>query len=68
MLQFLTTIFTCVFIMMGSILFNSDTQRIVNKPISKMVEIIQNFNKTEVVDDEKEENWHMKTKMLELTV
>jgi hypothetical protein len=67
-LQFYTTIFTCVFITIGSIMFNNDTQKIVNKPITKMVEIIRNFNKPEPIDYNREENSHMKTKMLEITI
>ena len=49
-------------------MFNNDTQKIVNKPITKMVEIIRNFNKPKPIDDEKEDHSHMKTKMLELTI
>lgn len=67
-LQFFTTIFTCVFIMIGSISFNIDTQRMVNKPITKIVEIIRNFNNPNPIDDKEEENSHMKTKMIELAI
>ena len=54
--------------MMGSISFNIDTQNIVNKPITKIVEIIRNFNKPKPLDDREEESSHMKTKMIELAI
>jgi len=40
-LQFLTTIFTCVILGTGSILFSNDTNNIVINPITKMVSIIK---------------------------
>lgn len=40
-LQFLTTIFTCVILGTGSIMFQNDTNNIVIKPITKMVSIIK---------------------------
>mmetsp|Transcript_28327 Transcript_28327/g.28118 ORF Transcript_28327/g.28118 Transcript_28327/m.28118 type:complete len:147 (-) Transcript_28327:521-961(-) len=54
--------------MIGSISFNIDTQRMVNKPITKIVEIIRNFNKPNPIDDKEEESSHMKTKMIELAI
>jgi len=49
-------------------MFNKDTQKIVNRPITKMVEIIRNFNKPEPIDYNREDHSHMKTKMLEVTI
>lgn len=49
-------------------MFNNDTQKIVNKPITKMVEIIRNFKDPAPIKDDKEEHSHMKTKMLEITI
>ena len=70
--QFYTTIFTWAVITLGSILFNNDTQKIVNKPISIMVrrilDIINNFKNPESLINDKDESSHMKTKMLGLTV
>ena len=40
-LQFLTTIFTCIILGAGAILFANDTQELVIKPITKMVGIIK---------------------------
>jgi len=39
--SFLTTIFTCVILGTGSILFSNDTNNIVINPITKMVSIIK---------------------------
>lgn len=39
--SFATTIFTCVIMCIGSIMFSSDTERIVILPITKMVGIIR---------------------------
>lgn len=41
MLQFMTTIFTCIILGTGSILFANDTNNIVIRPITKMVSIIK---------------------------
>jgi hypothetical protein len=41
MLQFLTTIFTGLVIVAGALMFADDTERIVIKPITKMVSIIK---------------------------
>lgn len=41
MLQFLTTIFTCIILASGALLFQNDTQKIVITPITKMVSIIK---------------------------
>ena len=41
MLQFATTIFTCVVLAVGNIMFASDTQKIIITPITKMVGIIK---------------------------
>jgi len=41
MLQFLTTIFTCIILTAGSLMFQNDTQTIVIKPITQMVSIIK---------------------------
>ena len=41
MLQFFTTIFTCIILAAGSLLFTNDVQKIVINPISKMVGIIK---------------------------
>ena len=41
MLQFGTTIFTCIILASGSILFSNDTDRIIINPITKMVSIIK---------------------------
>ena len=41
LLQFLTTIFTCAILMIGSALFQNDTTNIVIRPITKMVSIIK---------------------------
>ena len=54
--------------MIGSISFNIDTQRMVNKPITKIVEIIRNFDNPKPINDQEEENSHMKTKMIELAI
>ena len=40
-LQFLTTIFTCVILTIGSLFFQNDTTNIVIRPITKMVSIIK---------------------------
>jgi len=40
-LQFMTTIFTCIILTAGSLLFQQDTQQIVILPITKMVGIIK---------------------------
>ena len=40
-LQFMTTIFTCIILGAGAILFANDTQELVIKPITKMVGIIK---------------------------
>ncbi len=40
-LQFSTTLFTCVVLTVASLTFANDTQQIVIKPIQKIVEIIQ---------------------------
>jgi len=39
--SFCTTIFTCIIMCIGSIMFSSDTERIVIIPITKMVGIIR---------------------------
>ena len=39
--SFMTTIFTCIIMCIGSIMFSSDTDRIVILPITKMVGIIR---------------------------
>ena len=41
LLQFLTTIFTCVILTVGSLMFQNDTTNIVIRPITKMVSIIK---------------------------
>lgn len=41
MFQLLTTIFTCCILAAAFIIFSNDTERIVIKPIQKIVEIIQ---------------------------
>lgn len=41
MLQFMTTIFTCIILAAGALLFQNDTQKIVITPITKMVSIIK---------------------------
>lgn len=43
MLQFFTTIFTCIILTAGSLLFQNDTQKIVIIPITKMVGIIKSL-------------------------
>lgn len=40
-LQFGTTIFTCIVLAAGSIMFSDDTQKIIINPITKMVSIIK---------------------------
>ena len=40
-LQFGTTIFTCLILTAGNLMFASDTQRIIIMPITKMVGIIK---------------------------
>ena len=40
-LQFGTTVFTCLILTAGSLLFGSDTQKIIITPITKMVGIIK---------------------------
>lgn len=41
MLTFMTTIFTCIILSAGALLFQNDTQKIVIAPITKMVTIIK---------------------------
>jgi len=41
MLQFGTTIFTCIILGTGSIMFSNDTEKIIINPITKMVSIIK---------------------------
>jgi len=37
----MTTIFTCIVLTVGSLMFSNDTQKIVITPITKMVSIIK---------------------------
>mmetsp|Transcript_14387 Transcript_14387/g.13994 ORF Transcript_14387/g.13994 Transcript_14387/m.13994 type:complete len:162 (-) Transcript_14387:1213-1698(-) len=73
-LQFSTTIFTCVVLTIASLTFNNDTQQIVIKPIKKIMEIIYNLaenplNKPEPPKpDDEGDKGHMKTRMLELVI
>jgi len=41
MLQFMTTIFTCIILGAGAIMFANDTQYLIITPITKMVGIIK---------------------------
>ena len=41
MLQFMTTIFTCIILGAGAIMFSNDTQELIINPITKMVGIIK---------------------------
>ena len=41
MLQFMTTIFTCIILAAGAIMFANDTQELIINPITKMVGIIK---------------------------
>ena len=41
MMQFYTTIFTCIIMTIGSLMFSADTERIIIMPITKMVGIIK---------------------------
>jgi len=40
-LQFLTTIFTCIIMTIGSLLFSHDTDEIIIAPVARMVTIIK---------------------------
>lgn len=71
--QLCTTIFTCIILAAAFVIFSNDTERIVIKPIQKIVEIIQtlaeNPLKKPVQPVQKEDsNYQMKTQMLELTI
>ena len=76
MMQFFTTLFTCVVLTIASYIFQWDTKIIAVKPITKMVQIIEKIavnplalpEKWQEKDDENEKNAYMKTKMLYLTV
>ena len=71
-MQFLTTIFTCIVLTVASLTFKNDTQIIVIKPISQMVEIIHKLAESplkerKIIDDE--DSSHKRYyKMLELTI
>ena len=72
-LQFSTTIFTCFVLTIASLVFSNDAQRIVIRPIQKIIEIIQRLaenplKKPEQPKKDEEENSQMKTQMLELTI
>ena len=41
MLQFMTTIFTCLILGAGAIMFSNDTEELIINPITKMVSIIK---------------------------
>ena len=73
-LSFIQTIFTCILMTAGSILFSRDTDNIIIAPISKMVTIIKQLaddplQKPEppVFDEETEDN-NLKTKELRKTI
>lgn len=71
--QLCTTIFTCIILAAAFVIFSNDTEKIVIKPIQKIVEIIQtlaeNPLKKPVQPVQKEDsNYQMKTQMLELTI
>lgn len=81
MLQFFTTIFTCIILTAGALLFQNDTQKIVITPISKMVSIIKTladdplqkpeppkFDESELATDLKQNPNQMKTVELQKTI
>lgn len=39
--QFITTIFTCIVMTAGSLMFSADTEKVIIQPITKMVGIIK---------------------------
>lgn len=73
-LQFLTTLFTCCVLTVASLVFSNDAQRIVIRPIQKIIEIIQRLAENPLKKpeppkkDEEMEKAQMKTQMLELTI
>ena len=81
MLQFFTTIFTCIILTAGALLFQNDTQKIVITPISKMVSIIKTLaddplqkpeppkvDEAELATDLKQNPNQMKTVELQKTI
>ena len=70
----MTTIFTCVVLVVASLTFSRDIDLIVILPIKKIVDIIQKLAEgplkrpEQAKADEKSETLQMKTKMLELTI
>lgn len=73
-LQFATTIFTCFVLTAASLIFSGDAERIVIKPIKKIILIIQRLAENPLKKpeppkkDEEMEKSQMKTQMLELTI
>lgn len=73
-LQFATTIFTCFVLTAASLIFSNDAERIVIKPIKKIIMIIQRLAENPLKKpeppkkDDSPEKSQMKTQMLELTI
>jgi len=65
--SFFTTIFTCIIMCIGSLMFSSDTEKIIIQPITKMVGIIKQLadnpleKPEEPVFTEEEKNYKAKT-------
>ena len=74
MLQFMTTIFTCIVIAVFCLTLQGDIELIVVTPIKKIVDIIQRLAEGPLKKPDQPKNEdsntgsQMKTKMLELTI
>lgn len=76
MLQFITTIFTCIILSAGAIMFSNDTQELIINPITKMVSIIKTLADNPLSkpdpptfdEEENEQKGQMKTRELQKTI
>lgn len=49
-------------------MLSNDNQKIINKPNTKTIGIIRGFSKSKIIDDEKEDQPHLKAKMLKVSI